>query len=70
MREIPGNQFSMESRSWNNDLRMYQSTLKYIAESCKQTGVHIEEVPEFVLNLMEHKTPTSNQGQMWNFDSD
>ena len=50
----------MESRSWNNDLNMYINTIKFISAECKQNGVHIEEVPDFVLNLMDKKTPSSH----------
>lgn len=62
--------FSIEMRAWQNDLRMYKHTLKFIEKHCKESNLHIEEIPDEMLALMEHKTPTGNQGQIWNYDHD
>lgn len=49
---------------------MYMHTIKFIEKHCKESNLHIEEIPDEMLALMEHKTPTGNQGQIWNYDHD
>jgi hypothetical protein len=70
LKQVPGIKFNMECRAWQNDLRMYTNTVQYIEKHCKEINVHIEEIPKEMLALMQHKTPTANHGQMWNYSED
>lgn len=64
----------MDYRAWVIDIQVYKSALEVLRPICIENRVHIEEIPDFCLNLILHAVPWTGaeqeKGMCYNYTSD
>jgi len=73
IQKVGSAKFRVENRSWVMSLPDYYKLLEQIRSICTEFGIHIQEIPHFVVNLVLYKTPCTgehNQFGAYNYNND
>ena len=60
---VPSARFLMDYRAWVIDISVYKAALTTIKPICLEKHIHIEEIPDFCLNLILYPVPGSGVEQ-------
>jgi len=65
--------FDTQNRAWIVGLRNYDLMVKELKHDCELNGIHIEEIPSFIMNIIFYKTPfqgPESQMHQHNYEQD
>ena len=59
IRSIENSRFSPEMRTWVLSILKYDQLMEDLKQICIVNQIHIEDIPQFAMNLMKIKVPYS-----------
>lgn len=63
IRQIAAAKFDAEIRQWVISLLNYEKLMDQLKYICNQNNIHIEDIPQFAINLMKTQVPYSLNNQ-------